>query len=189
MIDSVSSPSQLLFCFWPARCWANVVTRARVYRAALLGMRLYRPPQQHAMRAYSYSPRRQAYQTALHGTTCLLSRGQGRQNHLPVLFLGGHGDLDPCLLPKRPPSRQGKVGSNLVSILSLAFRTHLSRIAYLPRQVVDPEPESQRTIGSTNASMVITIEPSLQPFTSPIKVASSIRCTVCCTCRLGRALG
>lgn len=119
MIDSVSSPSQLLFCFWTGRCWANKVTRARVYHAAPLGMRLYRPPQQHAMRAYSYSPRRQAYQTALHGTTCLLSRGQGRQNDLPVLFLGEHGDLNPCLLPKRPPSRQGKVGSNLVSILRL----------------------------------------------------------------------
>jgi len=115
-IGSVLLSSRLLFCLWDhhaGRTWSH----ERVsYRDSAGSAPLPATATTGVMQVDSDSPRRQTFQTIPCGTTCHSSRGQNAQ---PVLFLSGHSGFVPCPLPKRPPSRHGKVASNLDSAFRL----------------------------------------------------------------------
>jgi hypothetical protein len=94
-----SSSSRPLFCLWhhchpgQTRSHERMVYRDSPANAPLPAttttcVMLSQP-------ADSDSPRRLAFQATCSGTTCHSSRGQTAK---PVLFLGGHGGIVPCLL-------------------------------------------------------------------------------------------
>jgi hypothetical protein len=129
-------------CCW-AR-WANMVTRARIYCARRAYMRLCRPPREQADGVQRF-PGRRSFQIALCGTTCLsITRAERQTSPVPRrawrIYPRPFGAL-----PKRPHFRQGKGSLQPCFYPPLAHSTRSSRIAYLPRQVVDPESLYQKS--------------------------------------------
>lgn len=101
---------------YAGRTWSH--ERVRI----ALQMRLYRPPRQQAQcRRTAILPDDRPsillYSTCSAAAAAQPASCHEGKNAEPVLFLGGHGGFAPFLLPKRRPSRHGKVASNLVSIL------------------------------------------------------------------------
>jgi len=141
--------------------WVCVVTRARVY-GAILQRRFCRPPRQQSIftqyRVQQHnSPRQHAYQ--IHSACRSAARCHARR--LPVAAnLSCSWASFPCLMPKRPPSRWGKVASNLVSHLYLCSALVWSGSLAHGGRSFDPESlASQHSLEGLMRPPLIAIEP------------------------------
>jgi hypothetical protein len=97
--------------------WACIVTRVRVY-GAILQRRLCRQPRQQSIIHFILRTAVQfSWTTRLPDTVHAGQQPVSRAQTSRAANLSCSWASFPCLMPKRPPSRWGKVASNLVSLL------------------------------------------------------------------------